>query len=172
MPGFEWSEDDRVEFVLCARYGEEEEVKAYLDRGIPMDCRDGNGNTALHMAAANGHAEVVQLLLTKCTRDDVNATNEPKNTPLHWAALNGHRQICELLVKAGADINVQNGAGHSPLYEALSNNREDVSDYLMGLEEQEAQANRSRGDGNLANGEEEPEEGKSDDEGEEEEGDE
>ena len=45
------------------------------------------------MASANGHKEIVELLL-KSVDDDfrktlVKAQNVSGNTPLHWAALNG-----------------------------------------------------------------------------------
>lgn len=71
---------------------------------------------ALHMASANGHADIVGLLLaagavsaqqllcsersdpvylcrTCCVRQAVNMTNAQGNTPLHWACLNGHVQV-------------------------------------------------------------------------------
>eukprot|EP00124_Ichthyophonus_hoferi_P003236 Ihof_evm9s269 gene=Ihof_evmTU9s269 len=101
----QWSEDDLIDFVFSARYGDIEEVQACLDKNIPMTARDGNGNTALHMAAANGHLNVVQLLLPKCSQADLDAGNEAKSTPLHWAALNGHKEIVMLLCDAGANTN-------------------------------------------------------------------
>jgi hypothetical protein len=59
---------DTSELVQCARYGEFEEFKQELARlealnptkskaGIlSLAPNDGHGNTALHMASANGHA--------------------------------------------------------------------------------------------------------------------
>jgi ankyrin repeat protein len=47
----------------CARYGELADVSALLAAGVPADVADGEGRTALFLAAANGHAAVVQLLL-------------------------------------------------------------------------------------------------------------
>ena len=46
---------DKEEFVLCARYGETEEVQKALLAGIDPLSTDLNGNTALHVSAANGH---------------------------------------------------------------------------------------------------------------------
>lgn len=58
MPAIETSftDEDREDFVLCARYGELEELIAYLDNGMNIAAKDPHGNTALHMAAGNGHA--------------------------------------------------------------------------------------------------------------------
>ena len=47
----------------CARYGEGEEVSQLLAQGVPADVVDENGRSALFFTAANGHAEVMQLLL-------------------------------------------------------------------------------------------------------------
>lgn len=57
MPAVEssFTDEDREDFVLCARYGELEELNAYLEKGMNIAAKDGHGNTALHMAAGNGH---------------------------------------------------------------------------------------------------------------------
>jgi ankyrin repeat protein len=52
-----------------ARYGEEEVVRELLASAaagqgdLDLNGRDGRGNTALHMASANGNLGIVQLLL-------------------------------------------------------------------------------------------------------------
>jgi ankyrin repeat protein len=69
------------------------------------------------MACANGHTEIVSLLLKE--KAPVNALNKSKNTPLHWAALNGRSEIISLLLEAGADPNLKNEFEHVPLEEAL-----------------------------------------------------
>jgi len=45
------------------------------------------GNSAIHMACANGNIEILKMLLEN--GGDVNILNSSKNSPLHWAALNG-----------------------------------------------------------------------------------
>ena len=49
--------------LQCARYGELAEVSELLAAGVSADAADADGRTALFLAAANGHAAVVQLLL-------------------------------------------------------------------------------------------------------------
>jgi ankyrin repeat protein len=48
---------DYDEFLACARYGDYEDVKEFLEtvRNMNILYKDKFGNTALHMASANGH---------------------------------------------------------------------------------------------------------------------
>jgi len=53
------SEGDLEDVLLSCRYGDIEDVQQFSVRfgvGALADARDFNGNTAVHMACANGHA--------------------------------------------------------------------------------------------------------------------
>lgn len=73
MPAVEstFTAEDRDDFVLSARYGELEDLNAYLDKGMNVSARDENGNTALHMAAANGHTGLNPSLHTQASSPTV-----------------------------------------------------------------------------------------------------
>ena len=50
---------------------------------------------------------------------DLNEVTDPLfNTHIHWASENGHLQIVDFLVKQGANLNVRDVNGRSPLYRA------------------------------------------------------
>ena len=73
---------------------------------------------ALHMAAANGHADAIRLLLSK-SADPSPKTKEGGNTPLHWACLNGHAAATTALLEGGASPSALNAADRTPVDEAL-----------------------------------------------------
>lgn len=70
------------------------------------------------MAAANGHLDIVRLLLSAGASTDVRNTDG--STPLHWAALNGQLAVVRALLDAGASAAALNDAGRTPVDEALS----------------------------------------------------
>ena len=87
----------------AAETGNIKAVKQHLAAGV--DVNAGN-RTPLFIAAANGHKQIVELLLDKGS--DVN-TKGRMGTPLHAAvSFKGHhKEITELLIAAGADVSSQ-----------------------------------------------------------------
>ena len=73
------------------------------------------------MAATQGHATVVQLLLQKgASHEDRTRTGV---TPLLAAAIEGHGAVVEALLAAGADPNAADARGVTPLIGAAVNGR-------------------------------------------------
>jgi ankyrin repeat protein len=63
--------------------------------------------TPLHLAAANGHANVAALLLGAGVAVSAQASNGA--TPLHYALQNGHADVARVLLDHGADTHVVTG---------------------------------------------------------------
>lgn len=61
-------------------------------RGVDAIARDKDGPTPLHTATANGHAEMVELLVNKLNAA-VNAETEEGQTPLHAVAEKGYIEV-------------------------------------------------------------------------------
>ncbi|OVA03481.1 Protein kinase domain [Macleaya cordata] len=73
-----------------------------LMKGISPDVQDYDRRTALHLAASEGHASIVELLLHY--HANVNLQDRWHRTPLTDARLYGHRDICRILeVNGGKD---------------------------------------------------------------------
>lgn len=67
---------------------------------------------ALHLAVYHGHADVVELLLSKGA--NANRKTGSEMGPLHMAASRGHAELVKLLVTYGADVNGRKNDFRSP----------------------------------------------------------
>lgn len=74
---------------------------------------DKDGVTPLHIAAQEGHVDIVDYLLSN--QADPNIKNKDGETPLHLAAQEGHDKIVRSLLSNQADQNIKNKDGETPL---------------------------------------------------------
>lgn len=58
--------------------------------------------------------EILEAIRT-ATAEEINYKEQNGWTPLHWAAFCNRREIGEALIKAGANVNVKNNHGKTPL---------------------------------------------------------
>ena len=120
-------------YLECARFGELKELKEAMKdatKDFNVNLVDFGGNTALHLASANGFIEVVKYLVDEL-HCDVNAKNKSLSTPLTWAAFNGQKKVVEFLLEKGADFDLKNNNGKKPSQLAYDNGYYDVSDILL-----------------------------------------
>lgn len=139
---------EEIEYIVDeARYGELDSLKQIFteidDSLLVTQLVDlQSESTLVHMASANGHFEVVQLLLSILSKlhskdsDEskkfINKQNKSGNTALHWAALNGHLEIVRVLCdEFEADPFVKNSAGHDAIFEAENSGKTEVEDYFL-----------------------------------------
>ncbi|KAK7471427.1 hypothetical protein BaRGS_00035915 [Batillaria attramentaria] len=91
--------------------------------------------SALHIAANNDHVECVKLL----GNANVNLVGHKGLTPLHLACIRGQFQSAEALVEFGADVNVADADGDTPLHVTVGT-KVNNPDSLQGLNEQRQRA--------------------------------
>lgn len=103
------------------------------------------GQTALFVAAGNGHVEIIKLLLSKGA--DVTAESVEGNTPLVWGAFQGQAEAVRLLLDAGAEPDQTNKEGATALVVAAQQGHIEVVKVLI---DKSASCNLPRTDGNSA----------------------
>ncbi|KAJ6216580.1 hypothetical protein RDWZM_007737 [Blomia tropicalis] len=91
---------------------------------------DSNHDTALTLACAGGHEELVKLLLSRGA--DIEHREKKGLTPLMLAATNGHAKIVDILFANGADLEAQTDrTKDTALSLACSSGRYEVVEVLL-----------------------------------------
>ncbi|XP_059148480.1 ankyrin repeat and SAM domain-containing protein 1A-like isoform X4 [Physella acuta] len=97
-----------------------------------VNCADGSGETPLHLAALNGHREIVSILLDCEASPTILDTQDC--SPLHLAAWNGHTEICNLLLQSPQGqtlINLQTREGNTALHFTAQHGHDNTSCLLL-----------------------------------------
>ncbi|XP_050086792.1 uncharacterized protein LOC126571928 isoform X3 [Anopheles aquasalis] len=109
---------------------------------IDLEIEDLNGQTALNIAARNGHQEIVKLLLTykqplkdgtgRYRMIDVNHADRDGWTPLRSASWGGHTEVVKLLIETGVcAIDRADKEGRTALRAAAWSGNEDIVKILI-----------------------------------------
>jgi ankyrin repeat protein len=89
--------DAEVQLLRAAKKGDYDRVRAAMTNCKTLNCRDQNGYTALHWAAAEGHLNVLRTLL-ESQRVNVHAKTKSGATALHWASGQGTAEAVKQLL--------------------------------------------------------------------------
>ncbi|KAK7306463.1 hypothetical protein VNO77_44404 [Canavalia gladiata] len=126
---------NKLLFKLCMKGKWEEVVEMYRNDKKVWKARITRlGDTALHVAVADGKDDVVQQLVKLiCWEEDeegkeaLRIENERGNTVLHFAASMGSVQTCEYIASAEVSLlNIRNVDGETPLFLAAMHGRKDA----------------------------------------------
>lgn len=102
-------------------------VRSLIAKHADVNVPQGDGMTALHWAARNGDAEMVDVLL-RAKASLTAATRIGAYTPLHVASQAGSAPVVRALIKAGADAKLPTSTGVTPLHlAALAGSAETVT---------------------------------------------
>lgn len=96
-----------------AEAGDERQCRALLAAGARPDARRRTGETALALAAKNGHVACVGALLG--AHADPHASTPDGRTALHAACAASFEETALALVDAGASLSARSASGNTPL---------------------------------------------------------
>ncbi|OUB05262.1 hypothetical protein BK708_41645 [Bacillus thuringiensis serovar yunnanensis] len=122
-------------FLYAGAEGYLDILKLTIDAGADPTITNRYGGTALIPASEHGYIDVIKELLTR-TNIDVNHVNN-----LGWTALmeaivlsNGNetqQQVIRLLIEHGADVNIPDNDGVTPLEHARAHHFEEIEKILL-----------------------------------------
>ncbi|XP_070608592.1 fibronectin type 3 and ankyrin repeat domains protein 1 [Erythrolamprus reginae] len=106
-------------------------VQYLRSQGASWLSRDFGGCTAMHWATDGGHCDVIEWMIQDGCEVD------PRDSGIEWTplfrlcALSGKTDVAIILINAGADVNVKDKDGKTPLMVAALNNHEDLVALLL-----------------------------------------
>jgi ankyrin repeat protein len=118
-----------------AKYGYVDFAKKLIEHhkaSLNWDC-SAKGNTPLHIAAEEGHKQIVELLIANDAQKDIQG--DTKYTALHYAVLKEKNDVVKLLVDEGARLDIQDINGYTPLHLAAKHGYKDAIGLLLAREE-------------------------------------
>jgi len=132
--------------MTAARTGNPDAVRMLAERGASVDATDGwQGQTPLMWAAAENHAAAVRVLIEHGAH--INVLSKVWDVPrrrtifttfskggfsaLMFAARQGALEAAATLIAAGADVNLADPDGITPLIEAIVNGHHDLAALLV-----------------------------------------
>jgi uncharacterized protein len=129
-------QDDRQDnpFLYAGAEGYLEILKLVIDAKPDTKIYNRYGGTPLIPAAEHGYVEVAKELLTR-TDVDVNHVNNPGWTALMEAIVlndggKNHQEMVQLLIDHGADVNIPDSDGKTPLYHAKERGYDEIVQIL------------------------------------------
>ena len=110
----------------AARAGHDDIVAYLLEQGADAMTTNSLGETALHIAAGDGNAGVVGVLLDY-RPESAQVTNDYDETPLHRAAAARHAAVVRLLLRAAPETALSpNSFDQTPLANAIYGGSDEI----------------------------------------------
>ena len=100
-----------------------------------IDAHAPDGFTALGLAAFFGHQALAEWLLAHGADPNIGSNNAMRVRPIHSAAANNDHSVAHAiaaaLIAAGAEVNVQQQGGFTPLHEAALSGKTELARLLL-----------------------------------------
>jgi serine/threonine-protein phosphatase 6 regulatory ankyrin repeat subunit A/serine/threonine-protein phosphatase 6 regulatory ankyrin repeat subunit B len=121
----------RSPLQAAAEYGNLEIMDCLIKAGANVNVHDSEDPTPLFCAVAKGKTEAVIHLIENGADVNLCECGLKGRSPLHAAAEYGNLEIMDCLIKAGANVNVLNSNGATPLFRAVTRDKTEAAIYLV-----------------------------------------
>jgi ankyrin repeat protein len=118
----------------CCQFDKEHEniIQLLLKHGAHIDARDEERQTALHVAAAHGKADILKTLIeVNEIQGKSNFADKRTETPLHKAVIGGHFECVKLILDYKYHIDTMNIDGCTPIYFAAEKGHDQILKLLI-----------------------------------------
>ncbi|XP_008422280.1 ankycorbin isoform X3 [Poecilia reticulata] len=127
----EWNKNDE-RLLAAVEHGEVDKVVSLLTKkGANAAKLDGEGKSALHVAAARGLTECLAVMLAHGA--DLSVTDAAGFTPLHLAAKNNHLECCRKLIQSKCPVDPVDSSGRTALHHAAAGGNVQIVQLLCEL---------------------------------------
>ena len=122
-------------FMEAVAKNDQELCEILLALGSNINIRNRQGYTLLMEEYQKGNMQMVQFLLDKGCDTNIKANDEDQRTALIMAVAKNDLDMCDMLLSHGANINLADGDGNSPILFCAransSNYKRETFDYLI-----------------------------------------
>ncbi|KAM4676948.1 diacylglycerol kinase iota isoform 4-T4 [Discoglossus pictus] len=111
--------------------GDLEKVTECCEKGTNLRIQGPEKCSLLHLAAKEGHSEIVTYILQHGPADLLEMTERATGeTALHKAAFHRHERVCQILIDAGACVITKDAKGKTPCDKAQEAGEAELASYL------------------------------------------
>jgi ankyrin repeat protein len=121
-------EDGLTPLMRASLVGHHQIVDLLCEAKASVDAVNKDGYTALMLASAEGHVQIVKILLSRGA--DVNIQDKDGSTALLWSC-RSDAFSAQMILAAGANSNIANTNGLTPLMAAVCNNQHETVRQLI-----------------------------------------
>jgi len=106
-----------------------EVITKLLDAGAKTEYLDNDKNTLLHNVLISKKFDIAEVLINRFS--DINQLNAYKETCMHLAASFGPKSLISKMIRLGAEVNMKDFKGQTPLHKAVMTNSVEVAEFLL-----------------------------------------
>ncbi|XP_060697973.1 fibronectin type 3 and ankyrin repeat domains protein 1 isoform X1 [Hemiscyllium ocellatum] len=117
--------------MLACFAGHLDVAKCLRRFGATWESQDNGGSSAIHWATDGGHLNMIEWMINEGCKVDITDGHLLWTPLMRVAVLNGSTEVASLLIKAGANVNIQDKKGTTPLMVAVLNSYENLVQLLL-----------------------------------------